>query len=157
MAGLKITKPDGTIVEVDKSAISAIPKDVLLSLLTGTPTTAEDNEPEVEMKTMDDFINGSKIDKFAFFLVSQYSQGMTLTTQDIHKDWTQFIAKDNYDLMIGKSNLAQYLTRMSERGLLTKNKKKGKQITWTLERQLYLEYQSLEISEIQIHLSQEIR
>ena len=109
------------------------------------------------MKTMDDFINGSKIDKFAFFLVSQYSQGMTLTTQDIHKDWTQFIAKDNYDLMIGKSNLAQYLTRMSERGLLSKNKKKGKQITWTLEKQLYLEYQSLEISEIQMHLSQEIR
>ena len=157
MAGLKITKPDGTIVEVDKSAIAAIPKDVLLSLLTGSPASEEDAGDEVEMKTMEDFVNGSKIDKFAFFLVAQYSQGMTQTTQDIHKDWTQFIAKDNYDLMIGKSNLAQYLTRMAERGLLSKNKKKGKQITWTLERQLYLEYQSLGINEIHMHLSQEIR
>lgn len=156
MAGLKITKPDGTVVEVDKSAIAAIPKDVLLSLLTGTPANGDSEEPEVEIKTVEDFIHGSKIDKFAFFLVSQYSKGMVLSTLDIHKDWTQFIAKDNYDLMIGKSNLAQYLTRMSERNLITKNKKKGRPITWTLEDQLYREYQSLEIAEIQMYISQEM-
>lgn len=147
MAGMKITKPDGTVVEIDKSMLKTLSPDQLAALMSSlTQPTAVTTKPSSEMessipqRTPEEIWNGGKRERVGLFLANQYAKGITLETVEIHKDWMETLASKNYDLYIEKSHLTQYLTRLAEMGYLKKEKIPGRGVVWTTLDLLYEHY-----------------
>lgn len=162
MAGIKIQKPDGTVVEIDKATLSSLQPDQLSAIMSSlagtndpgvTPTPVE--EPALTL-SIDEVVAGSKRDKVALFLANQYSIGMSLETKEIHRDWMEMVARDNYDLYLEKSHLNQYLTRLAEYGYIGKNKIAGRGVRWTIEEHLVATYPEIPIAQFNEILSNSI-
>ncbi|RMG34058.1 MAG: hypothetical protein D6732_10920 [Methanobacteriota archaeon] len=157
MAGMKITKPDGTIVEIDKSMLKSLSPDQLAALMssltqsTSPPPqkTSSESEKIAYMRTPEEIWNGGKRERIGLFLANQYALGMTLETVDIHRDWMETLVSKNYDLYIEKSHLTQYLTRLAEMGYLKKEKIPGRGVVWTTLELLYEHYPQVPMENFQ--------
>ncbi len=156
MAGMKITKPDGTVVEIDKSMLKSLSPDQLAALMSSltqssAPVPKQATEPEhpTYVRTPEEIWNGGKRERIGLFLANQYALGMTLETVDIHRDWMETLASKNYDLYIEKSHLTQYLTRLAEMGYLKKEKIPGRGVVWTTLELLYEHYPQVPMESFQ--------
>jgi hypothetical protein len=144
MAGIKVKKPDGTVVEIDKSTIASLNPDqiaaIMASITSGASIPKTEENSKHQPLTLDQVVSGGKRHKIALFLANQYAVNMKLETNEIHKDWMEIIARDNYALYIDKSNLTQYLTRLAEVDYLEKEKVPGRGVIWTITDRLIAEY-----------------
>ncbi len=163
MAGMKVTKPDGTIVEIDKAMLKSLSPEQLSALVGSLTQTEKLKEPVKEDKakinhlkkrTMEEIWNSSKRERVGLFLANQYAPNTILDTTDIHRDWIETFAKDNYDLYIEKSHLTQYLTRLSEMSYLIKQKIPGRGVRWITQESLTEDYPQIQLEQVKLLIPQ---
>ena len=149
MAGFKVSKPDGTTFEIDKTTLSLLKPDQLAAIVTSLSQQPEKVETDTttirQPRILEDIINGGKRERLALFLANNYTHNMVLETADIHRDWMSIVARDNYELYLEKSHISQYLTRLAEMGLITKEKAVGRPVQWVLGMNLFQEYPTIEM------------
>ncbi len=152
MSGMKITKPDGTVVEIDKSMLKSLSPEQLTALISSltqpvqTQVPSKPQEPATKiLRTPEEIWNSGKRERVGLFLANQYAVGVVLETTDIHRDWMESLVSKNYDLYIEKSHLTQYLTRLAEMGYLKKEKIQGRGIRWTILQKLHDDYPQVPI------------
>ena len=152
MAGLKVSRPDGTTLEIDKRTLSSMEPNQLkaiFSSLAPSPQIESEPNPEIiEPRSIEEIMKGGKRDKIALFLANNYTDTLILETAEIHRDWITIVAQDNYDLYLEKSHFNQYLTRLAKLKLVTKRKLLGKRLTWKLNSRIFEEYPKIGVAEL---------
>ncbi len=155
MAGMRITRPDGTIVEIDKAMLKSLSPEQLAAMMSSLTTPASSSAVSSDplpqqrpVRSPEEIWNSGKRERVGLFLANQYAVGMVLDTTDIHRDWTEMMTAKNYDLHLEKSHLTQYLTRLAEMGYLEKVKVPGRGVQWTILERLHQDYPQIPIEVI---------
>lgn len=147
--GMKITTPDGYQIEIDHTTLNSLSRDKLAQIMSviskSSPNTVATQDNSITLEQIANSDN--KKYWIALFLANYYALDFQVSTNDIHKAWTQEVVSQNYDkFYLSKSNMNEYLNRLTDDGFVKKSITKP--IFWQITEKLTTVFPNFQLSEL---------